>query len=172
LAAIGRLAAFTGQTIQPPCALVYDAEFATALLQIDISPPSWPDSLLHRWRIGVANLFRWRAFNAESVVPQIVAIGGGRSPRSGGPDDCRAGHIIIAAEIATMNTEQIDALSPVRPSDEMRDPAPRSRSHIGHANLGRRQGHHRHLRWFWLEPNGLALMQLPYFFKTRTFLNQ
>jgi phospholipid/cholesterol/gamma-HCH transport system permease protein len=116
LAAIGRLAAFTGQTIshllRPP---FYGREFATALLQIGYF--SLPVVGLTAFFTGGAlalQIYSGGArFNAESVVPQIVAIG---MVRELGP--VLVGLMIaarvtssIAAEIATMKvTEQIDAL--------------------------------------------------------------
>lgn len=116
LAAIGRIAIFAGQTashlIRPP---FYFKEFAQQLLQIGyLSLPV----------VGLTTLFTGGAlalqiyaggarFNAEAVVPQIVAIG---MVRELGP--VLVGLMIaarvtssIAAEIATMKvTEQLDAL--------------------------------------------------------------
>ena len=116
LAAIGRIAIFAGQTvshlIRPP---FYFKEFGQQLLQIGyFSLPV----------VGLTTIFTGGAlalqiyaggarFNAEAVVPQIVAIG---MVRELGP--VLVGLMIaarvtssIAAEIATMKvTEQIDAL--------------------------------------------------------------
>jgi phospholipid/cholesterol/gamma-HCH transport system permease protein len=116
LAAIGRLAVFAAETfghlIRPP---FYPREFGAALFQIGyLSLPV----------VGLTALFTGGAlalqiyaggsrFNAEAVVPQIVAIG---MVRELGP--VLVGLMIaarvtssIAAEIATMKvTEQIDAL--------------------------------------------------------------
>jgi len=116
LAAIGRIAIFAGQTashlIRPP---FYLKEFAQQLLQIGyFSLPV----------VGLTTIFTGGAlalqiyaggarFNAEAVVPQIVAIG---MVRELGP--VLVGLMIaarvtssIAAEIATMKvTEQLDAL--------------------------------------------------------------
>ncbi|WP_299303111.1 ABC transporter permease [uncultured Litoreibacter sp.] len=116
LASIGRIAIFAGQTashlIRPP---FYFKEFGLQLLQIGyFSLPV----------VGLTTIFTGGAlalqiyaggarFNAEAVVPQIVAIG---MVRELGP--VLVGLMIaarvtssIAAEIATMKvTEQIDAL--------------------------------------------------------------
>ncbi len=116
LAAIGRIAIFAGQTashlFRPP---FYFKEFGQQLLQIGyFSLPV----------VGLTTIFTGGAlalqiyaggarFNAEAVVPQIVAIG---MVRELGP--VLVGLMIaarvtssIAAEIATMKvTEQIDAL--------------------------------------------------------------
>jgi phospholipid/cholesterol/gamma-HCH transport system permease protein len=116
LAAIGRIAIFAGQTAshmaRPP---FYVREFAQQLLQVGyFSLPV----------VGLTTIFTGGAlalqiyaggarFNAEAVVPQIVAIG---MVRELGP--VLVGLMIaarvtssIAAEIATMKvTEQIDAL--------------------------------------------------------------
>ncbi len=116
LAAIGRIAIFAGQTlshlIRPP---FYFKEFGQQLLQVGyFSLPV----------VGLTTIFTGGAlalqiyaggarFNAEAVVPQIVAIG---MVRELGP--VLVGLMIaarvtssIAAEIATMKvTEQIDAL--------------------------------------------------------------
>ncbi|MEM9584924.1 MAG: ABC transporter permease [Pseudomonadota bacterium] len=116
LAAIGRIAIFAGQTashvLRPP---FYVKEFGQQLLQIGyFSLPV----------VGLTTIFTGGAlalqiyaggarFNAEAVVPQIVAIG---MVRELGP--VLVGLMIaarvtssIAAEIATMKvTEQIDAL--------------------------------------------------------------
>ncbi|SMX32390.1 MlaE family ABC transporter permease [Octadecabacter ascidiaceicola] len=116
LAAIGRLALFTGQTIshlvRPP---FYGREFGNALLQIGYF--SLPVVGLTAFFTGGAlalQIYSGGArFSAEAVVPQIVAIG---MVRELGP--VLVGLMIaarvtssIAAEIATMKvTEQIDAL--------------------------------------------------------------
>lgn len=116
LAAFGRIALFAGQTfshvVRPP---FYPKEFAAQLLQVGyFSLPV----------VGLTTIFTGGAlalqiyaggarFNAEAVVPQIVAIG---MVRELGP--VLVGLMIaarvtssIAAEIATMKvTEQIDAL--------------------------------------------------------------
>ena len=116
LAAIGRLALFTGQTLshllRPP---FYGREFANALMQIGYF--SLPVVGLTAFFTGGAlalQIYSGGArFSAEAVVPQIVAIG---MVRELGP--VLVGLMIaarvtssIAAEIATMKvTEQIDAL--------------------------------------------------------------
>ena len=116
LAAIGRLAMFTGQTLshvlRPP---FYGREFANALMQIGYF--SLPVVGLTAFFTGGAlalQIYSGGArFSAEAVVPQIVAIG---MVRELGP--VLVGLMIaarvtssIAAEIATMKvTEQIDAL--------------------------------------------------------------
>ncbi len=116
LAAIGRVAIFSGQTashlLRPP---FYLREFGQALMNVGyLSLPV----------VGLTTIFTGGAlalqiyaggarFNAEAVVPQIVAIG---MVRELGP--VLVGLMIaarvtssIAAEIATMKvTEQIDAL--------------------------------------------------------------
>ena len=116
LAAIGRLALFTGQTVshlvRPP---FYGREFGNALMQIGYF--SLPVVGLTAFFTGGAlalQIYSGGArFSAEAVVPQIVAIG---MVRELGP--VLVGLMIaarvtssIAAEIATMKvTEQIDAL--------------------------------------------------------------
>lgn len=116
LAATGRLAVFTGQTIshlaRPP---FYWREFGNALIQIGYF--SLPVVGLTAFFTGGAlalQIYSGGArFSAEAVVPQIVAIG---MVRELGP--VLVGLMIaarvtssIAAEIATMKvTEQIDAL--------------------------------------------------------------
>jgi len=116
LAAMGRLALFTGQTIshlvRPP---FYGREFGNALIQIGYF--SLPVVGLTAFFTGGAlalQIYSGGArFSAEAVVPQIVAIG---MVRELGP--VLVGLMIaarvtssIAAEIATMKvTEQIDAL--------------------------------------------------------------
>ncbi|WJY20567.1 ABC transporter permease [Fontisubflavum oceani] len=116
LAVIGRIAMFCAQTlsylIRPP---FYPREFAHALMQIGwLSLPV----------VGLTALFTGGAlalqiyaggsrFNAESVVPSIVAIGMVRElgPVLGGLMVAGRVASAIAAEIATMKvTEQIDAL--------------------------------------------------------------
>jgi ABC-type transporter Mla maintaining outer membrane lipid asymmetry permease subunit MlaE len=85
-------------------------------------------------------------------------------PRSA-PDDCRAGHIIIAAEIATMKVEQIDALVTCRRTDEMFYPAPRSAATLVMpilVGVGDIIG----IYGIWLEPNGW-LNAAAYFAKHR-----
>lgn len=116
LAAIGRLAVFTGQTIshlvRPP---FYGREFGNALLQIGyFSLPVVGLTALFTGGALALQIYSGSArFSAEAVVPQIVAIG---MVRELGP--VLVGLMIaarvtssIAAEIATMKvTEQIDAL--------------------------------------------------------------
>ncbi len=116
LAAIGRLAIFTGQTIshlfRPP---FYAREFGTAVLQIGyFSLPVVGLTALFTGGALALQIYAGGArFSAEAVVPQIVAIG---MVRELGP--VLVGLMIaarvtssIAAEIATMKvTEQIDAL--------------------------------------------------------------
>ena len=116
LAAIGRLALFTGQTlshlVRPP---FYGREFGTALMQIGyFSLPVVGLTALFTGGALALQIYAGGArFSAEAVVPQIVAIG---MVRELGP--VLVGLMIaarvtssIAAEIATMKvTEQIDAL--------------------------------------------------------------
>jgi len=116
LAAIGRVATFTGETIshlvRPP---FYGREFATALVQIGFFslPVVGLTALFTGGALALQIYSGGARFNAEAVVPQIVAIG---MVRELGP--VLVGLMIaarvtssIAAEIATMKvTEQIDAL--------------------------------------------------------------
>ena len=59
--------------IRPP---FYGREFGQALIRIGwFSSSGRPDGVFHRGGLGFADL-RWRrTFNAEAVVPSIVAIG-------------------------------------------------------------------------------------------------
>jgi len=116
LAAIGRVATFTAETIshlvRPP---FYGREFATALVQIGFFslPVVGLTALFTGGALALQIYSGGARFNAEAVVPQIVAIG---MVRELGP--VLVGLMIaarvtssIAAEIATMKvTEQIDAL--------------------------------------------------------------
>lgn len=116
LAAIGRVALFAGRTlthfVQPP---FYGREFAHALLHIGwLSLPVVGLTAIFTGGALALQIYAGGArFNAEAVVPQIVAIG---MVRELGP--VLVGLMIaarvtssIAAEIATMKvTEQIDAL--------------------------------------------------------------
>ncbi len=116
LAAIGRLAIFTAETVshllRPP---YYPREFGQALIQIGwFSLPVVGLTAIFTGGALALQIFAGGArFNAEAVVPQIVAIG---MVRELGP--VLVGLMIaarvtssIAAEIATMKvTEQIDAL--------------------------------------------------------------
>lgn len=116
LAAIGRLTIFTAATIRhtvtPP---FYGRAFATALLQVGwLSLPVVGLTALFTGGALALQIYAGGArFNAEAVVPQIVAIG---MVRELGP--VLVGLMVaarvtssIAAEIATMKvTEQIDAL--------------------------------------------------------------
>ena len=116
LAAIGRVTLYGGQTlghlVRPP---FYPREFAIALLNIGwLSLPVVGLTALFTGGALALQIYAGGArFNAEAVVPQIVAIG---MVRELGP--VLVGLMIaarvtssIAAEIATMKvTEQIDAL--------------------------------------------------------------
>ena len=116
LAAIGRVSQFAGATlghmIRPP---YYPREFALALLNIGwLSLPVVGLTAIFTGGALALQIYAGGArFNAEAVVPQIVAIG---MVRELGP--VLVGLMIaarvtssIAAEIATMKvTEQIDAL--------------------------------------------------------------
>ena len=116
LAAIGRFAFFLVETlshlVRPP---FYPREFGTALIQIGwLSLPVVGLTALFTGGALALQIYAGGArFNAEAVVPQIVAIG---MVRELGP--VLVGLMIaarvtssIAAEIATMKvTEQIDAL--------------------------------------------------------------
>lgn len=116
LAAIGRIAIFFAQTIshmvRPP---FYFKEFGHALLTIGYF--SLPVVGLTTFFTGGALALQIYAggarFNAESVVPSIVAIGMARElgPVLGGLMVAARVASSIAAEIGTMKvTEQIDAL--------------------------------------------------------------
>lgn len=116
LAAIGRIAIFFAQTIshmvRPP---FYFKEFGQALLTIGYF--SLPVVGLTTFFTGGALALQIYAggarFNAESVVPSIVAIGMARElgPVLGGLMVAARVASSIAAEIGTMKvTEQIDAL--------------------------------------------------------------
>ncbi|WP_420863117.1 MlaE family ABC transporter permease [Algirhabdus cladophorae] len=116
LAALGRISIFTGQTfshmVRPP---FYFKEFAQALMSVGyFSLPVVGLTALFTGGALALQIYAGGArFNAEAVVPQIVAIG---MVRELGP--VLVGLMIaarvtssIAAEIATMKvTEQIDAL--------------------------------------------------------------
>lgn len=116
LASIGRVAIFAGQTlghlIRPP---LYPREFGVALLNIGwLSLPVVGLTAIFTGGALALQIYAGGArFNAEAVVPQIVAIG---MVRELGP--VLVGLMIaarvtssVAAEIATMKvTEQIDAL--------------------------------------------------------------
>ncbi|MEL7133265.1 MAG: ABC transporter permease, partial [Pseudomonadota bacterium] len=116
LAAIGRVALFFGRTVshlvRPP---FYPRELALALLNIGwLSLPVVGLTAIFTGGALALQIYAGGArFNAEAVVPQIVAIG---MVRELGP--VLVGLMIaarvtssIAAEIATMKvTEQIDAL--------------------------------------------------------------
>lgn len=115
-AAIGRIALFTANTlshlVRPP---FYPKEFGTALIQIGYFslPVVGLTALFTGGALALQIYAGGSRFNAEAVVPQIVAIG---MVRELGP--VLVGLMIaarvtssIAAEIATMKvTEQIDAL--------------------------------------------------------------
>lgn len=116
LAAIGRFAIFTGRTlghlVRPP---FYWREFGAALLQIGwfSLPVVGMTALFTGGALALQIYAGGSRFNAQAVVPQIVAIG---MVRELGP--VMVGLMVaarvtssIAAEIATMKvTEQIDAL--------------------------------------------------------------
>jgi len=116
LASLGRVAIFAGQTIghlvRPP---FYGREFLAALFQVGwMSLPVVGLTAIFTGGALALQIYSGGArFNAEAVVPQIVAIG---MVRELGP--VLVGLMIaarvtssIAAEIATMKvTEQIDAL--------------------------------------------------------------
>jgi len=116
LAAMGRVAIFAAQTlthlVRPP---FYPREFLNALLQIGwLSLPVVGLTAIFTGGALALQIYAGGArFNAEAVVPQIVAIG---MVRELGP--VLVGLMIaarvtssIAAEVATMKvTEQIDAL--------------------------------------------------------------
>jgi len=116
LAAIGRVALFAGAAIshvvRPP---VYGREFLNALLQIGwLSLPVVGLTAVFTGGALALQIYSGGArFNAEAVVPQIVAIGMVRElwPVLVGLMIAARVTSSIAAEIATMKvTEQIDAL--------------------------------------------------------------
>ena len=116
LAAIGRVAMFGAETIghlvRPP---FYFREFGQALLQIGwFSLPVVGMTALFTGGALALQIFSGGArFNAESVVPSIVAIGMARElgPVLGGLMVAARVASSIAAEIGTMKvTEQVDAL--------------------------------------------------------------
>jgi phospholipid/cholesterol/gamma-HCH transport system permease protein len=116
LAAIGRVALFASETVshllRPP---FYGREFLHALVQIGwLSLPVVGLTALFTGGALALQIYAGGArFNAESVVPSIVAIGMTRElgPVLGGLMVAARVASSIAAEIGTMKvTEQIDAL--------------------------------------------------------------
>jgi len=116
LAAVGRVAMFAGATVshlfRPP---FYPREFAQQMLQIGwLSLPVVGLTALFTGGALALQIYAGGArFNAESVVPSIVAIGMARElgPVLGGLMVAARVASSIAAEIGTMKvTEQIDAL--------------------------------------------------------------
>ena len=116
LAAVGRIAMFAGAIVshvfRPP---FYPREFAQQLLQIGwLSLPVVGLTALFTGGALALQIYAGGArFNAESVVPSIVAIGMARElgPVLGGLMVAARVASSIAAEIGTMKvTEQIDAL--------------------------------------------------------------
>ena len=116
LAAVGRLALFALQTLRhlvtPP---FYLREFGHSLLQIGwFSLPVVGMTALFTGGALALQIFSGGSrFNAEAVVPQIVAIGMARElgPVLGGLMVAARVASSIAAEIGTMKvTEQVDAL--------------------------------------------------------------
>ena len=116
LAAVGRVAVFAGSIVahlfRPP---FYPREFAQQLLQIGwLSLPVVGLTALFTGGALALQIYAGGArFNAESVVPSIVAIGMARElgPVLGGLMVAARVASSIAAEIGTMKvTEQIDAL--------------------------------------------------------------
>lgn len=117
LAAVGRLALFAGRTVshllRPP---FYMQEFGNALVQIGwLSLPVVGMTALFTGGALALQIYAGGArFNAETVVPSIVAIGLTRElgPVLGGLMVAARVASSIAAEIGTMKvTEQIDALT-------------------------------------------------------------
>lgn len=117
LATIGRVAIFAGQTVghmvRPP---FYGREFLHALVQIGwLSLPVVGMTALFTGGALALQIYAGGArFNAEAVVPSIVAIGMARElgPVLGGLMVAARVASSIAAEIGTMKvTEQIDALT-------------------------------------------------------------
>lgn len=116
LAAVGRVATFAGAVVshilRPP---FYPREFAQQLLQIGwLSLPVVGMTALFTGGALALQIYAGGArFNAEAVVPSIVAIGMARElgPVLGGLMVAARVASSIAAEIGTMKvTEQIDAL--------------------------------------------------------------
>ena len=116
LAALGRIALFAAQVLRhlvtPP---FYFREFAHSLLQIGwFSLPVVGMTALFTGGALALQIFSGGSrFNAEAVVPQIVAIGMARElgPVLGGLMVAARVASSIAAEIGTMKvTEQVDAL--------------------------------------------------------------
>ncbi len=116
LAAVGRVAFFAAQTLRhlvtPP---FYLREFGASLLQIGwFSLPVVGMTALFTGGALALQIFSGGSrFNAEAVVPQIVAIGMARElgPVLGGLMVAARVASSIAAEIGTMKvTEQVDAL--------------------------------------------------------------
>src|SRR6056297_967134 len=116
LAMVGRVAMFAGQTVthlaRPP---FYGREFLHALMQIGwLSLPVVGMTALFTGGALALQIYAGGArFNAESVVPSIVAIGMVRElgPVLGGLMVAGRVSASIAAELGTMRvTEQIDAL--------------------------------------------------------------
>lgn len=116
LAAVGRIALFAAQVLRhlvtPP---FYFREFAHSLLQIGwFSLPVVGMTALFTGGALALQIFSGGSrFNAEAVVPQIVAIGMARElgPVLGGLMVAARVASSIAAEIGTMKvTEQVDAL--------------------------------------------------------------
>ncbi len=117
LAAVGRIAIFAGDTVshlaRPP---FYAREFLHALMQIGwLSLPVVGMTALFTGGALALQIYAGGArFNAETVVPSIVAIGLTRElgPVLGGLMVAARVASSIAAEIGTMKvTEQIDALT-------------------------------------------------------------
>ncbi|MFO7770284.1 ABC transporter permease [Roseovarius gahaiensis] len=117
LAMIGRMTMFAGQTVthlaRPP---FYGREFLHALMQIGwLSLPVVGMTALFTGGALALQIYAGGArFNAETVVPSIVAIGLTRElgPVLGGLMVAARVASSIAAEIGTMKvTEQIDALT-------------------------------------------------------------
>ncbi|WP_324754764.1 ABC transporter permease [Roseovarius sp. Pro17] len=117
LAGVGRVALFAGNTVshllRPP---FYGREFAQALVQIGwLSLPVVGLTALFTGGALALQIYAGGArFNAETVVPSIVAIGLTRElgPVLGGLMVAARVASSIAAEIGTMKvTEQIDALT-------------------------------------------------------------
>jgi phospholipid/cholesterol/gamma-HCH transport system permease protein len=116
LAALGRVTLFTAQTLRhmvtPP---FYFREFGHALMQIGwfSLPVVGMTALFTGGALALQIYSGGSRFNAEAVVPQIVAIGMARElgPVLGGLMVAARVASSIAAEIGTMKvTEQVDAL--------------------------------------------------------------
>ena len=151
LAGVGRVTLYAADTVshlaRPP---FYWREFGQALMQIGwLSLPVVGMTALFTGGALALQIYAGGArFNAETVVPSIVAIGLTRElgPVLGGLMVAARVASSIAAEIGTMKvTEQIDALVTLSTQpDEIPHPAARAGRHARRAGAGGRGRRHRH----------------------------